>query len=221
MRASALMGKGWIMMKMGRKRAISRNSWLARFARGMRLDRNPVRRTSDKVETFLITGSIVAAAAVAPFVIPAAAGASHAAAVRSQGIQRTTRHEIKAQLLQRAADGGDGYSSATQVLARAEWRAPDGAIRFGVVTAPGGAPKGTLVAIWIDARGNLTGPPLDAGQVAGQSDLAGAAAAGGLALLLLTETVAIRRILDRRRMKDWDAEWAVTEPHWTRRHQRW
>lgn len=208
-------------MKMGRKRVISRNGWLARFARGVRPDRNPVRRTSDKLETFLLTGSIVAVAAAAPFVVPAVSGVGHAAAVRAQVSEQATRHEIRADLLQRAADGGDGYSSASQVLARADWRAPDGTLHSGVVTAPGGAPKGSPVTIWTDAHGNLSGPPLDAGQIAGQSDLAGAAAAGGLVLLLLSETAVIRRILERRRMKDWDSDWATTEPRWTKRRQRW
>lgn len=199
---------------------MSRDNWLVRFARGVRPDRNPVRRASDKLETFLLAGSIAAAAAAGPFLVPAVAGASHAAAVRSQAAERATRHEIRANLTQKAADGGDGYSAATQVLARAEWRAPDGAARSGVVTAPGGAPKGSPVSIWTDARGNLTGPPLDSSQIASQSDLAGAAAGGGLVILLLSETLVVRRVMERRRMKDWDADWAATEPQWTRRRQR-
>ncbi|MCL2582700.1 MAG: hypothetical protein FWE35_09615 [Streptosporangiales bacterium] len=199
---------------------MSPNNWLARFARGVRPDRNPVRRASDKLETYLIAGSIAATAAAAPFIVPAVAGASHAAAVRSQVAERTTRHELGATLLQKAADGGDGYSSATQVLARADWRAPDGAIRSGVVTAPGGAARGSVVPVWTDAQGHLTGPPLDAGQIAGQSDLAGAAAAGGLVILLLSEGVVVRRVLERRRLRAWDTDWAVTEPRWTRRRQR-
>lgn len=200
---------------------MSQNNWLARFARGVRPDRNPLRRRSDKLETFLLAGSIVAAAAAGPFVVPAVAGVSHAAAVRAQATERATRHEIKADLLQRAADGGDGYTSATQVLARAQWRAPNGTVHVGVVTAPAGAAKGTPVSIWTDAQGNLTGPPLNAGQIAGQSDLAGVAAGGGLAIVLLWEAIIIHRLLERRRLRDWDADWEVTEPQWTRRHQRW
>lgn len=207
-------------MKMGRRRVISRGNRLARFTRGIRPDRNPVRRTSDKLETFLLAGSVVAAAAAGPFVVPAVAGASHAGAVRAQASERATRYEIKAGLTQRAADGGDGYSSAYHVLARAAWRAPDGTHRSGVVTAPGGAPAGTPVTIWTDRHGDMTGPPLDASQIASQSDLAGAAAAGGIAVLLLSEAAVVRWVLERRRMRDWDADWAMTEPQWTRR-QYW
>lgn len=196
-----------------------RGNWLVRLARGMRPDNNPVRRRSDRLETFLFAGSIVVAAAAAPFAVPAAADASHDAAVHAQALERTTTHEVRAILLQRAADGGNGYAPASQVLAQASWPAPGGVMRSGMVTAQAGAAKGSSVLIWTDPKGNLTGPPLDAGQITGQADLAGAAAAGGLALLLLTETVLVRRILDRRRMSAWDADWAVTEPQWNR--QRW
>lgn len=192
-----------------------RGSWLSRLVRGVRPDRNPVRRSSDRLEAFLFAGSIVAAAAAAPFVVPAAADLGHTAAVSAQNAERTTRHEVAAVLVQRAADGGDGYAPASEVLAQASWHAPDGMPRSGVVTAPAGAPKGSLVRVWTDPEGNLAGPPLDAGQITGQADLAGAAAAGGLALLLLSETMIVRRILDRRRMSAWDADWTVTEPDWT------
>lgn len=207
------------MRKMGRNRVMPRGSWLSRFVRGVRPDRNPVRRSTDRLETLIFAGSVVAAAAAAPFVVPAAADAGHAAAVNAQNVQRTTRHQVEAALTQRAADGGIGYPPATEVLTQAAWHAPDGIPRSGVVTAPAGAAKGSLVHVWTDPKGNLTAPPLDAGQIAGQADLGGAAAAGGLALLLLAEAVIVRRILDRRRMSEWDDDWALTEPQWTR--SRW
>lgn len=196
-----------------------REGWLVRIARGVRPDRNPVRRRSDRLETFIFAGSIVVAAVAAPFVVPAAAEASHSAAVSAQSAERTTRHQVEAILAQRAADGGDGYAPASQVLTQAVWHAPDGMPRSGVVTAPAGAARGTAVRVWTDPEGNLTGPPLDSGQIAGQADLAGAAAAGGLALLLLSETLIVRRVLDRRRMSAWDRDWALTEPMWNR--SRW
>lgn len=122
-------------------------------------------------------------------------------------------------LLQEAADAGNGYTADSQVLAQATWRAPDGSPRTGQVMATSGAPKGSPTLIWTDSSGHLTGPPLTESQIAGQADLAGAAAAGGLAVLVLCESVIIRRLLDRRRMAAWDADWTVTEPMWNR--QKW
>lgn len=209
------------MRKKGRgsRRAVTRGNWLVRFARGIRPDRNPLRRGSDRLETLLLAGSIVTVAVGAPFAVSAAAEASHAAAVRAQAVERTTRHEVKGVLLQQATDSGDGYTADSQVLAQATWRAPDGSPRTGQVMAASGAPKGSPILIWTDSSGHLTGPPLTESQIAGQADLAAAAAAGGLVVLVLCESVIIRRLLERRRIAAWDADWAVTEPMWNR--QKW
>jgi hypothetical protein len=195
------------------------NGGFVRFVRRVRPDRNPLRRTTDRLETFLLAGSIVAAAVAAPFAVPAAAAASHAAALSAQTAERATRHEITAVLQDRAPDVGDGYSPDSQVLVRATWRAPDGTLHSGQVMAPEGTADGSPVPIWTDRAGHLTGPPLATSQIAGQADLAGVAAAGGLTVLVLCETLIIRRVFDRRRMTAWDADWAVTAPVWNR--QRW
>lgn len=196
-----------------------RGNWLVRIARGLRPDRNPLRRTNDRVETFLLAGSIVAALAAAPFAVPAAAAASHDAAASARAEQLATRDQVKAFLLQRAADGGDGYPQDSRVLVQASWLAPDGTHRSGQVTASAGAAKGSSVLVWTDPAGHLTGPPLGSRQIAGQADLAAIGAASGLALLVLCEAVILRRTLDRRRLAAWEADWEVTAPMWNR--QRW
>jgi len=51
--------------------------------------------------------------------------------------------------------------------------------------------------------------------VAGTADLA---ATGGVALLgfvIVNVGLATRRVLNRRRMAAWEAEWRAVEPHWT------
>lgn len=202
----------------GQVRIIRENNAFARFARGVRPDRNPLRRKWDRLETYLMGGAIITAIAAAPFAIPAAAGASHAAAVSTQAAQEATRHPVSARLLQRAADGGSGYSPSTQVLTQATWRAPDGTPRTGQVLAPAGDPKGSPVTVWIDSAGHLSAPPLTGSQIASQADLAGTAAGITLALLVLCECVIAQRLMERRRMAEWDAEWSLTEPSWT--HQR-
>jgi hypothetical protein len=39
-----------------------------------------------------------------------------------------------------------------------------------MVLAPPGTPDGTVVTVWTDGAGDLTSPPLQASQVAGQAD---------------------------------------------------
>jgi hypothetical protein len=166
------------------------------------------------METYLLTGAIATAIAAAPFAIPAAAEASRAAGASSQAAQEATRHQVRAVLLQSAADDAPD----SQVLAQATWRAPSGAPLTGQVLVPAGAGKGSSVRVWTDTTGHLAAPPLTDGQVTSQADLAGAATGVALALLVLGETAVIQRSMNRRRMAAWDTEWSVTEPTWN--HQR-
>lgn len=190
-----------------------RAAWdtFVRFARGVRPDRNPLRRGYDRLETWLLTGVIAAAIAAAPFAVQAAAAVSHAAAARAQAAELASSHQVSAVLLQPAPGG---YPPGSQVPAQAAWRAPDGARLTGQVMVPTGTPKGSPVRVWTGYAGNLVDPPMTDSQVSRQADLAGAAAGCALALLALGEGVIVRLVMNRRRMAGWDADWSVTEPAW-------
>jgi hypothetical protein len=194
-------------------------NWFGRFARGVRLDRNPLRRRSDRVETLVLAGSFAAAIAAAPFAAQAASHASYSAAQHARQAELATRHQVKAVLLEPAGGTANGYEIDTQVTARARWTSVTGVTRTGRVSAPVGTEKGEQVAVWTDTAGYLASPPLMDSQVAGQADLAAVAAVASIGILYLCETVVVRHVLTRRRMAAWDDDWAVTEPMWS--HQRW
>lgn len=122
-------------------------------------------------------------------------------------------------LLQSASGTPTGYSLQSVFPARARWTAPGGATRTGEVGVLAGTPKGTTFDVWVDAAGQLTSPPLEPAQIAGQADAASVAAVTGVALAYLCEAVVVRKVLVRRRLAAWEAEWAVTGPSWNR--QRW
>lgn len=189
------------------------------MARGLRPDRNPLRRRSDRVEAYLLTGSLAAMLAAAPFAAKAASQASYTAAAHTEQAQLATRYEVKAVLLQAAGNATAGYSLESDVPVQAHWTSVGGVPHTGQVMAPPGTAKGKPVLVWTTKSGTPTGPPLQPGQVAGQADLAAVAAVTGIGVLYLCEAAVVRRILSRRRMAAWDADWAVTEPLWNR--QRW
>ena len=60
-------------------------SRLVRTFRGRRLDRNPLRRPSDRAETVAGIVLVVAFAVAAPFTVRAAAGGMHAFAQHTHG----------------------------------------------------------------------------------------------------------------------------------------
>jgi hypothetical protein len=194
--------------------------WLYRLMRGRRPDRNPLRRTSDRVETYLLGGLLAAGIAGAPFAAQAADHVTYAAMLRAEHAQQATRHQVKAELLQSAGDTSvSGYQFGITVPVRARWTTVAGTPRTGELMVPAGSPQGTTVTVWTDSSGALVNPPLQPGQVAAQADLAATGAVTGIGILYLCEAVTIRQVLNRRRMAAWDADWALTEPMWNR--QRW
>lgn len=192
-----------------------RACWLARVLRGLWIDRNPLRRGSDRAETAIVVGLLAAFLASAPLAAVAAGHWTHAAGLREQRYQAAAWHQIPAVLLKTApADSFAGYGpSTTSVLAR--WTAPDGARRTGYITVDAGARAGAVVATWIDSSGEITGPPLQPAQVADRAALAAMLAPLVPAILLLCGWKLARRGLDKRRSAAWDDDWKATGPQWT------
>jgi hypothetical protein len=198
---------------------MGQSHWFRRHIRGVRPDRNPLRRKSDRLETYILAGSAVAAIAAAPFAAQLASQASRAAAQHTSQAQLASSHEVTALTLQAAAGTTDGYSLQSQFPVQARWTTVTGQTRTGQIMVPPGTTKGATVPVWTNAAGQATNPPLAPGQIAGQADLGAMGAITGVALLFTCEAVIVRRTLNRRRLAAWDADWAVTAPMWNR--QRW
>jgi hypothetical protein len=191
------------------------HSGAVRFLRGRRLDRNPLRRASDRVETVVLALLVAAFLAGLPFAAGAAGAVTRAVAGRVQAVQRATRSEVPAILLRAAPLSTAAPGVLPDVAAR--WTAPDGVRRTGQVSVLPGTPAGTTVRVWVTRDGQLTGPPMPDSQVCGQVALAEAGAGAALALVLCLAGLLARRSLDRRRAAAWDEEWRVTGPRWTTR----
>jgi hypothetical protein len=182
------------------------------------LDRNPLRRRTDRVETWLTLALAAAVMLCGPVVVWWVGTAAYRAAIAAAERQRAQLFQVDAVLLEdseglaytRGDDGG------WPVPARARWTAPDGGVRTGklVTQSPGAA--GTVVVIWTDRRGNVVDP-------SNSPSPSGAALGGGLATALALAAVyaslllVIRRSLNRRRMASWELEWTVVEPRWSGR----
>jgi hypothetical protein len=187
--------------------------------RGLRPDRNPLRRRSDRVESYLLAGLLVAALAGAPFAAQAASHAAYAGALRAERAQLAALHQVRAVITEPAGDSNSAYTLSTEVPVQAAWTSPAGERRTADILVLAGTPKGTRITIWTDARGNLSNPPLQPSQVAGQGDVAALGAIVTVVALYLCATGIVRYVMYRRRMAAWDADWVVTAQTWNR--QRW
>jgi hypothetical protein len=190
---------------------------LTRLARWLGVDRNPLRRRTDRIEAALrLVMIIMLVAAVPAAAVFAGQQADHVALDRAHA-QRASKHLVSAVLLEQAPPTGipDPYTSVQTTWVLARWQPPGLPPRTGEVLATAGARKGSTVRTWIGPSGAVTSPPLDHRDIVG--DVLIAAVATGLVswLVLLAFGALARRALDRRRLRAWDAEWRAGGPLWS------
>jgi hypothetical protein len=188
-----------------------------RSIRGRQLDRNPLRRASDRVETAILAGLITAFLAGAPFAVQAGGNWAHGGAQHLQQTQLATRSHVTATTLEAMPPEDQRGALFTIPAVEASWNAPGGRTMYGEIPVLRGTPAGAQVAVWATTGGKLADPPLTDSQVASVTAF-GQAASGImlLALLALTWLVA-RRELDRRRYAAWDDDWQSTDSRGSQR----
>ena len=189
---------------------------LARLARWLGIDHNPLRRGTDRVEAALRLVMVILMVAVIPAAVAAGRWADHYALHRAQ-VQRAVDHQVTAVLLQDGPGIGtpDLYTSVQTAWVPARWQPPGQPPRTGEVLAVVGARKGSTVRTWIDPSGAVTDPPVYHRVVVGNVWLAVMATCLVSWVLLLAAGVLVRRGLDRRRLRAWEAEWRASGPLWS------
>ncbi|MFE0512223.1 hypothetical protein [Streptomyces sp. NPDC058964] len=177
---------------------------------------NPLRRTSDRVESWF-RGVLMCVLVLG---LPAAAlGAgltAYETSMRTVQAQAAQRHEVTARL----TSSVPGDDRAAKRPARIRWTEPNGIARTGTTLVEPGTPKGATVRVWANRDGAIADAPMN--PVAAQSNgwFVGAVAALGVVAGVCAARAAMRRALDRRRYAQWDVEWNLVEPLWSGRFHR-
>jgi len=186
------------------------------WLRGLWPDRNPLRRTSDRLAAAIVGVILIVFLVGAPIAALAAGRWAEAAAFQAARSQHASWRQVPAVLLADAPDSVDiGYGGVALPDVRARWTAPDGTVRRGYVEASSGTRAGSTVLIWVNQSGRLTGPPLRPDQVTGQEVLAMVIAPFALGGFLLCAGALSMQAVDRRRLDAWDAEWRGIGPRWS------
>lgn len=190
---------------------------LARYARRLGFDRNPLRRRTDRIEAAIRLVTLILLLVAVPILTVAAGRQADHQALRQAHAQQVADHEVTAVLLEQAPPTGvpDPYTSVQMTLVLARWQPPGQPARSGEVLAQAGARAGSTVTIWIDASGAVTSPPPDHRVIAGNVCIAAVVTCLVTGLLVLGANALARRALDRRRLRAWDAEWRTTGPLWS------
>jgi hypothetical protein len=181
----------------------------------------PLKRRSDRIQAigrFVVVLSFLVAPPLA--VASATAMTAHLQSVAdAEAAERTSTQAI---LLEDAGPAqhdlsGEGGAFLPLVQVRATWSAPDGTSREGIVLVPPRTHLGTEVPVWVDREGNLTRPPRDRADIQGTALEAGALPLIGVPLVAWLLYGALAFLLDARRERRWEQEWAAVEPDWNSR----
>ena len=187
---------------------------LARLARWLGLDNNPLRRGTDRVEAGLRLVMILLLVLAVPAAVAVGRSAGHPALHRAQA-ERAGDHLVTAVLLEDAPAAGtpNPYASMQTAWVPARWQPPGQPPRTGEVLTLAGAHQGSTVRTWIGPSGAVTDPPGHR-VIVGEVWLAGVTTCLLSWLALLVAWLLARRALDRRRMRAWDAAWQSAGPLW-------
>lgn len=186
-------------------------------ARRLGLVSSPLRRGTDRFEGWLRVGLVLAFMIAAPLGALGAGQWTSATMTRTAQAQASDYHYVTATLISSAPQVTADTARGTVSWVRARWTAPDGSPRTGEIQAPAGAPAHSTVRVWIDGTGKLTAAPITHAQITGRVITAAILTVVTLLLLLIVVLAVVHRLLERRRMSDWEQSWSAVEPLWTRR----
>jgi hypothetical protein len=172
---------------------------------------NPLRRRDDIREAWvlLLTWAVVIVGSLAAGLVTAHAANEVFAEERAQ------RHPVQAVVLTGAPRStSSSRSMSYRTVERVRWTGSDGVTRTGHALVRAGLPTGSAVTVWQDERGALTTKPIGPTESAIEAGLFGTAAAVALSGLVFGTGALARWRLDRRRLEQWDSEWALFGPRW-------
>lgn len=180
-----------------------------RTCRRVGLDRNPLRRKEDRLQT----GAAALLALVFLIVVPvlAATVGGTVYRVETAAVQAETArlHQVDATVI----ETGKAPLYAPVIPARVSWKDAEGVTHTADYQSTTVVEPGSTVPIWLNEGGAIVEPPSST-QAASKAVLLTAGALLGVAAVLGGSYWVLRRSLDRRRLQRWESEWVAADPTW-------
>jgi len=200
----------------GMRRMEISGRWTSSCARKLGLDRNPLRRRTDRAEAWLRIALVLAFLIGAPLAAWGAGNWAGSVAPTAAHLRQAGEHHVPATLLRSVPGDSDQWFTVRFAWVKARWTVPGGPVRTGYVQAPVGSRADSTVQVWLDRSGRPTEPPLPPSQIRGWILMMAILAPAALALLLLAVMGILGGILYRRRLASWGQAWSAIGPQWTR-----
>ncbi|MEU5538943.1 hypothetical protein [Streptomyces sp. NPDC020362] len=177
---------------------------------------NPLRRTSDRVESWFRQVLVLFLVLGLPVAALSAGLTAYGASMRTMRAQAAERHAVTARLTSDVL----GNTRVSQQPAQIRWTERNGVVRTGTTLVEPGTPKNTIVRVWVDRDGTITSPPMNAVGAKADGWFVGGMAALGTVAGSYAARAAVRVSLNRRRYAQWEREWDQVEPLWSGRFRR-
>lgn len=173
--------------------------------------RNPLKRRADAVEAWVVLGA---------WVLTVLAGVLAGLAVNGSVERQLARERVEwrpvpAHLTEAAPGAAEaGTSSGDRVWGKVSWSGADGSAHTGQVRVGPGSALGTTVTVWTDREGRMVTQPATEAQAGVRAALIGALVGLSAAVVPFVGGRVLCGRLERRRVEQWDAEWARFGPLW-------
>lgn len=181
--------------------------------------RNPLRRRSDVVEAWTVLLLGAALWVGAPLAGVFVGYHTHHETLLEADRQRAVSQAVRATLSRNTPATGasaGGAASVSKVLGPVRWTTADGRGGTGVARVAAGSRAGATVTVWLDGEGRITAPPPSHADAWARGTGTGIATTAAVAVMVGGAWLTVRGVAHRRRMAEWEREWAMTGPQWDR-----
>ena len=132
-------------------------------ARRLGVDRNPLRRRTDRIEAVVRLAAMILLLAAVPLAMITAGRQADHLALSHVHAQQAADHQVTAVLLQQAPPTGvpDPYNPVQMATVLARWQPPGRCPGPGRSRPQPARAPGSTVSVWLDASGAVISPPPD------------------------------------------------------------
>ena len=151
------------------RHVVARREGLRRFWRRLGFDCNPMRRGSDRFQAVMRAGMLVLFLAGAPAAAVQVGHGVYVSGLQAGQAQTAAWHRVPAVVLRAAPMTAVWLRPrSSPVVLSVRWVLPGGVARTGEITSGEKRAAGSILPVWIDARGRLTHPPRSRMDAAGR-----------------------------------------------------
>ena len=180
-----------------------------RTCRRAGLDRNPMRRREDRVQTVVAATLALLFLIVAPALVMVVGVPVHRTQLAAVQAETAKLHQVDATV----TETGKAPLYAPIIPVRVSWKDADGTAHTSDYQSTVVVEPGASVTIWLNSAGTVVEPPSSTKALSKAVLLTGGAWCTTL-IVLVGSYFLLRHELDRRRLRKWENEWVTADLTW-------